>query len=53
MATIRLVCVVCLSIVVFLLSVEVEAKSFTIDYDKDTFMKDGQPFRYVGANIIA
>ena len=21
------------------------AKSFTVDYDKDTFMKDGQPFR--------
>lgn len=42
MATIRYVC---LSIVVLLLAVKVEARSFTIDYDKDTFMKDGQPFR--------
>ena len=31
-----------------LLSLGTEAtKSFTIDYEKDTFLKDGQPFRLV------
>lgn len=51
MAAIRCTCA-CLSIVVLLLAVKAEARSFTIDYDKDTFMKDGQPFRSVLANVI-
>ena len=50
MATTKLVY---LSIVVSLLAVKAEARSFTIDYDKDTFMKDGQPFRYVPGVLIA
>ena len=29
-----------------LLSVEIEAKTFTVDKDQDTFLKDGQPFRW-------
>lgn len=46
MATIAMWCVC----VVLLLSVQAEARSFTIDYDNDTFVKDGKPFRYVIAN---
>ena len=26
-------------------------RSFTIDYDRNTFVKDGQPFRYVSGSI--
>ena len=34
-------------ITVSLVSAETEAaKSFTVDYDQDTFLKDGQPFRW-------
>ena len=33
-------------LLVSLLALKAEAaKSFTVDYDKDTFLKDGQPFR--------
>ncbi|XP_038077603.1 beta-galactosidase-like [Patiria miniata] len=27
------------------------ARSFTIDYDKNTFLKDGQPFRYIAGSM--
>lgn len=36
-----------LSACLLLVETEAGARSFTIDYDKDTFLKDGQPFRWV------
>lgn len=28
-----------------------QGRSFTIDYDSDTFLKDGKPFRYVAGSF--
>lgn len=30
---------------------EIERRNFTIDYEKDTFIKDGKPFRYVAGSF--
>ena len=34
-----------------LFSQQVEGRSFGIDYDHDTFVKDGEPFRYISGSI--
>ena len=39
---------------IFLISISAFAKaekSFSIDYDGNTFLMDGQPFRYVSGSI--
>lgn len=41
-----LVCLLLLSST-FMMPVTCLARSFGIDYEKDTFLKDGEPFRYV------
>lgn len=40
-------------LVAFLALSNVSAKrSFTVDYENDQFLKDGQPFRYVAGKIL-
>src|SRR5438132_2165525 len=39
-------------LVIVLVSYRSQAKpSFTVDYEHDTFLKDGKPFRYVSGSI--
>ncbi|XP_076437105.1 beta-galactosidase-like [Babylonia areolata] len=43
------VCLMLLCLVA--LPITSDASNFTIDYNKDTFLKDGQPFRYVSGSL--
>ncbi|PAA82970.1 hypothetical protein BOX15_Mlig017556g2 [Macrostomum lignano] len=44
----------CACLASFSLAVQLDSnsqRSFTIDYDNDTFLKDGQPFQYISGSI--
>ncbi|XP_059090616.1 beta-galactosidase-like [Tigriopus californicus] len=34
-----------------LIQVKAQNRTFTIDYDNDTFLKDGKPFRYISGSV--
>ncbi|OWF47699.1 beta-galactosidase-like [Mizuhopecten yessoensis] len=53
MAAVSNLAVVSLTTIISLLSLcsEVNGANFTLDYDKNTFLKDGKPFRYVSGSI--
>ncbi|XP_060086081.1 beta-galactosidase-like [Ylistrum balloti] len=42
-----IVTIISFSVLIF----KVDGANFTIDYDKNTFLKDGKPFRYVSGSI--
>ncbi|XP_052793223.1 beta-galactosidase-like isoform X2 [Mya arenaria] len=47
--TVVFICTVILIISIFIK--DVSAGTFAIDYDNDTFVKDGKPFRYISGSI--